>query len=124
MDDLKKVFAVGEIVQSDICGPTSVHSLGGSLFYVSFKDDFSEFAVIKPKQKKSDVAQEFKSFEAWAEQKSNCMIAQLRSDQGGEYVALKGYLKQKGIECTPSSSYAQIENGVAKRTNWTILECA
>ncbi|PXF40372.1 Retrovirus-related Pol polyprotein from transposon TNT 1-94 [Gracilariopsis chorda] len=88
-----RAVAVGEIEYSYICRPMSVHFLRGSRFYFSFKDNVSGFAVIKPIQKKGDVFQEFKSFEAWAERKSNCMIEHLRSYRGGKYVAIKLYLK-------------------------------
>jgi hypothetical protein len=42
-----------ELVHSDVFGPVIVHSLGGSLYYVSFIDDFSRKTWIYFLSKKS-----------------------------------------------------------------------
>jgi hypothetical protein len=42
-----------ELVHSDVFGPVSVPSLGGSLYYVSFIDDFSRKTWIYFLRKKS-----------------------------------------------------------------------
>ena len=56
-----------ELVHSSVFGLISVPSLGGSLYYVSFIDDFSRKTWIYFLRKKSDVFKRFKEFKALVE---------------------------------------------------------
>jgi hypothetical protein len=56
-----------ELVHSDVFGPVSVPSLGGSLYYVSFIDDFSRKTWIYFLRKKSKVFKKFKEFKSLVE---------------------------------------------------------
>ena len=49
-----------ELVHSDVFGSVTVPSLGGSLYYVSFIDDFSRKIEIYFLRKKSKVFEKFK----------------------------------------------------------------
>jgi hypothetical protein len=49
-----------ELVRSDVFGPITVPSLGGSLYYVSFIDYFSRKTWIYFLTKKSEVFEKFK----------------------------------------------------------------
>ena len=51
-----------ELVHSDVFGPVTMPSLGGSLYYVSFIYDFSRKAWIYFPRKKSEVFEKFKEF--------------------------------------------------------------
>jgi hypothetical protein len=51
-----------ELVHSDVFGPVIVPSLGGSLYYVSFIDDFSNNKWIYFLRRKSKVFEKFKEF--------------------------------------------------------------
>jgi hypothetical protein len=51
-----------ESVHSDVFVSVSVHSLGGSLYYVSFIDDFSKNTWIYFLRKKADLFDKFKEF--------------------------------------------------------------
>lgn len=116
--------AKGDCVHSDVCGPMSVESFSGARYFVSFVDDYSGFIKIIPIAKKSDVKKRFIWYHAWLERKFVCSIKRLHSDNGGEFIALSDYLKEKGIEHTMSPSYSPNLNGVAERTNRTIVESA
>jgi hypothetical protein len=52
-----------ELVHSDVFGMVIVPSLGGSLYYVSFIDDFSRKTWIYFLRKKSGVVERFKEFQ-------------------------------------------------------------
>jgi hypothetical protein len=56
-----------ELVHSDVFGPVSVPSLGGSMYYVSFIDDFSRKTWIYFLRKKSKVFEKFKEFKSLVE---------------------------------------------------------
>lgn len=53
-----------ELVHSDVLGPISVPSLGGSLYCVSFIDNFSKKTWIYFLRKKSKVFEKFKGFKS------------------------------------------------------------
>jgi hypothetical protein len=56
-----------ELVHSDVFGLVSMPSLGGSLYYVSFIDDFSRKTWIYFLRKKSEVFEKFKEFKSLVE---------------------------------------------------------
>jgi hypothetical protein len=56
-----------ELVYSDVFGPVTVPSLGGSLYYVSFIDDFFRKIWIYSLRKKSEVFEKFKEFKSLVE---------------------------------------------------------
>jgi hypothetical protein len=74
-----------ELVHSDVFGPVSVPSLGGSLYYVSFIDDFSRKTWIYFLRKKSEVFKKFKEFKSLVENQTDKKIKVLRTDNGGEF---------------------------------------
>ena len=116
--------AVGDFNDSDVCGPMSQASLGGSRYYVSFIDEYSGFIRILPITRKSQVRETFERYLAWTERKFNCKIKRLHSDNGGEYVSLEPFLSQSGIEVSRSPPYSPEQNGIAERANRTIIETA
>ena len=97
---------------------------GGARYYVSFIDEFSGFANLIPIAKKSDVAISLKQFLPWFERMFSCHIRKMRSDGGGEYVALGDYLQEKEIEQSFAPAYAREQNGIAERFNRAVIESA
>ena len=74
-----------ELVQSDVFGPVSVPSLGKSMYYVSFIDEFSRNTWIYFLRKKSEDFDRFKEFKALVENQTDKKIKVLRKDNGGEF---------------------------------------
>ncbi|KAK3022595.1 hypothetical protein RJ639_046200 [Escallonia herrerae] len=56
-----------ELVHTDVCGPTTVKSLGGNFYFVSFIDDASRKTWIYAIKHKSNVYQTFKKWKALVE---------------------------------------------------------
>jgi hypothetical protein len=56
-----------QLVHSDVFGSVSVPSLGKSMYYVSFIDEFSRKTWIYFLRKKSEVFDRFKEFKAFVE---------------------------------------------------------
>ena len=78
-----------DLIHSDLCGPTTVTSLGGYSYYVTFIDDHSRKTWIYfLKTKESDeVLSKFKEFKAKVKNLSGRNIKILRLDNGGEYTS-------------------------------------
>lgn len=60
----KRAKQILELVHSDVFGPVKVPSLGKSVYYVSFIDEFSRNTWIYFLKKKSEVFDRFKEFKA------------------------------------------------------------
>ena len=59
-----KAKGILEIIHSDLCGPMSSSSLSGSVYYVSFIDDFSRKAWIYFMKNKYEIFSKLKEFKA------------------------------------------------------------
>jgi len=63
----KRAKKILELVHSDVFGPMKVPSLGKSMYYVPFIDDFSRNTWIYFLKKKSEAFDRFKEFKALVE---------------------------------------------------------
>jgi hypothetical protein len=88
-----------QLVHSDVFGPVSVPSLGKSVYYVSFIDDFSRNTWIYFLRKKSEVFDRFKEFKALVENQTEKRIKVLRTDNGGDFCGneFEEFCKKCGI---------------------------
>lgn len=91
---------------------------------VSFIDDYSNFAVVYPLRKKSEVFEKFQEYSAMATAACGTKISKLTVDQGREYFSnhQKKYYKSMGIQVEPTVAYSPQQNGVAERYNRTLTE--
>lgn len=115
-----------QLVHSDVCGPMTVGSLGGSYYFVLFIDDFSRMTTVKIMKSKDEVFTHFKVFKAQVEKQTGLFIKTFRSDQGGEFMSneFSEFLRTNGIARQTSTARTPGQNGVAERANRTIVECA
>jgi hypothetical protein len=60
-------------------------SLGGSIYFLTFIDDYSTKTWVYFLKHKSETCDKFKEFKALVEKQSGIFIKILRSDRGGEY---------------------------------------
>ena len=79
----KRVNKILELVHSDMFGPLSIPSLGKSVYYVSFINDFSRNTWIHFLRKNSEVFGRFKEFKALLENHTEKKIKALRKKNGG-----------------------------------------
>ncbi|MCO5556285.1 hypothetical protein L7F22_009831 [Adiantum nelumboides] len=86
-----------QLVHSDVCGPVRTPSVGNSLYFVTFIDDFSRFCWVYPLKAKSDVFAIFQHYVSIVENETGCKVQTLRTDRGGEYMsgAFKDFLGKK-----------------------------
>ena len=74
-----------QLVHSGVFGPMSIPSLGKSMYYVSFIDDFLRNAWIYFLMKKYEVFDRFKEFKSLVGNQTDKIIKVLRTDNGGEF---------------------------------------
>ena len=122
----KRAKHILELVDSDVFGPMKVPSLGKSMYYVSFIDDFSRSTWICFLKKKSEVCDRFKEFKALVENQTEKKIKVLRTDNGGEFCSneFEEFYKKCGIARQKTNPYTPHQNGVAERMNKTLMERA
>ncbi|MCO5610381.1 hypothetical protein L7F22_064617 [Adiantum nelumboides] len=115
-----------QLVHSDVCGPMRTPSVGNSLYFVTFIDDFSRFCWVYPLKAKSDVFAVFQHYVSMVENETGCKVQTLRIDRGGEYMsgAFKDFLGKKGIKHQCTMPYTPQQNGVAERKNRSLMEMA
>ena len=74
-----------ELVHSDVWGPATATSLGGSLYYVTFIDDATRKTWVYPMKNKSNIFSIFQRWNTLVENEAGTKLKCLRSDNGGEY---------------------------------------
>lgn len=74
-----------ELIHKDLFGPVLVPSLGESLYYVSFINDFSRNMWLYFLKKKSEVFSKFKEFKDIVENQLGNKIKVLRTDNRGAF---------------------------------------
>ncbi|KAJ0555551.1 putative RNA-directed DNA polymerase [Helianthus annuus] len=115
-----------ELVHSDVYGPTSVTSLGGSRYYVTFIDDSTRKVWVYFLKHKSGVFDAFKIWKSAVENETNLKVKCLKSDNGGEYISKQftDYCAKEGIKMIRTVPGTPQQNGVAERMNRTLNERA
>eukprot|EP00253_Pinus_taeda_P007226 PITA_07226 len=115
-----------DYIHSDVWGPASTTSYGGSSYFVSFIDEFSRKVWVYMLKRKSDVFSVFKQFRALEENNTGRTIKCLITDNGGEFTSKEfdNYCKDAGIKRHKTTIYTPQQNGVAERMNKTLLERA
>ncbi|KRZ13440.1 Retrovirus-related Pol polyprotein from transposon TNT 1-94 [Trichinella zimbabwensis] len=122
----KRTQEVLELVNSDICGPMQVASVGGARYFLSFIDDFSRKSFMYFLKHKNEALPKFKDFIAMVERQTSKRVKCLRTDNGREYVnnMFAEFLVRKGIRHERSIPETPQQNGVAERMNRTLVEKA
>ena len=125
-DQATRAKEILDLVHSDVCGPMQTKSLGGNRYFVTFIDDKSRYTAIYFMQRKDEVFNKFKEYEAMMMNVTGKKIKTLRSDNGGEYTSkvFSDYLKSQGIQRQFTIPRTPKQNGVAERMNRTIQETA
>ena len=110
-----------EIVHSDLCS-VEIPTPGGCRYFITFIDDFSKKAWVYFLKQKSEAIDVFKTFKAFVEKQSGCLIKALRTDRGQEYIVGTNFYEQHGIQHQLTTRYTPQQNGVAERKNRTIMD--
>jgi transposase InsO family protein len=117
---------VGQLIHSDVCGPMQTSTPSGARYFVSFQDDFSGWRVVRFLRNKSEVEECFKEYVNKLRGETGKCVHTLRSDNGGEFMgeSFQIWLKRKCIRHETSVPHTPEQNGVAERSNRTVVEAA
>ena len=98
----RKTEGVLDYVHTDVWGPVRVASLGGSMYFVSFSDDYSRKVWVYFMRHKSKTFAKFKLWKAKAENQTGRKVKCLKLDNGTEYTDSKftKLCEQHGIRDT------------------------
>ena len=115
-----------ELIHTDVWGPASVDSLGGSRYFVTFIDDHSRKVWVYFLKRKAGVFNTFLNWKVMVENETNLKVKRLRSDNGGEYEKEEflWYCAAHGIHLEKTTPGTPQLNGVAERMNKTLTERA
>jgi transposase InsO family protein len=118
------VEGILQLVHSYVFKPVLVPSLGKSVYYVSFIDDFSRNTRIYFLRQKSEVFDRFKEFKALVENQTAKRIKVLRTGNGKELCGneFEELYKKFGMARQKTTPYTLQQNGDAKRMNKTLME--
>ena len=100
--------AIGDLVYTDVCGPMSVASPGGSRYFIVLKDDFTGFRSLyfmKQKSKAPLISSSRQS--TLLKTQTGYVIKTLRTDNGGEYIngEFSAHLAKEGIRYESSAPH-------------------
>jgi transposase InsO family protein len=97
-------------------------SLGGSLYYVIFIDDYSRKTWLYLLKTKDKVFSKFQEFKAEIKNLTNKKIKTLRTDNGGEYTSKEfiAFFKSTGIRRGLTVPHNPQQNGIVERKNGSI----
>ncbi|KMQ87021.1 integrase core domain protein [Lasius niger] len=122
-DKLDRSTQPGELIHADVCGPMQEQSIGGSRYFVCFKDDFSKYRRVFFLKEKSEVAGCLSTFLNETSVAGH-VVKELLCDGGKKFdnTELKKILESKGIHFRKSMSYTPEQNGAAERENRILVE--
>jgi hypothetical protein len=103
----KRAEGILQLVHNDVFGPVSVPSLGKSMYYISFIDDFLWNTWIYFLRKKSKFFDRFKEFKALVENQTEKIVKVLRTDNGREFCGneFEKFCKKCGIARQKTTPY-------------------
>lgn len=115
-----------ELVHTDVIGPMETKTRGGARYALVLVDDWSRYVSVYLLKAKSQVLMSVKSYKAEMESLTGARLRCIRSDNGGEYTskAFGSFCSVNGITHQTSAPYTPQQNGLAERTNRSLVEMA
>lgn len=110
-----------ELVHADLCGQTTE---AGNRYFMLLVDDYSRYMWVFMIKSKDEAFITFKRFKDQVEKESSVKLMGLRTDRGGEFTSQQftNFCSQEGIRRQLTAPYSPQQNGVAERSNRSILE--
>ena len=70
-----------QLVHTDVCGPMQTQSFGGSSYFITFTDDYSDYCKTSHLRKKSGALDKFQEFKVAVKKETGMNIKLLRIDR-------------------------------------------
>lgn len=99
-------------------------SIDNYKYYLILVDHHTRYTWLYPLKTKSQVKDTFMAYKELVENHFQTRIGTLYSDNGGEFIALRSYLSQNGIEHLTSPPHTPEHNGISERKHRHIVETA
>lgn len=111
-------------LHADLCGPMQTSSLGGAAYFLLVIDEATRYSVLQPLRSKDQAAEHLMHIIMRLQSLTGRSVCNLRTDRGGEFVTadLKSKLGNLGITHETTPAHSPESNGMAERTNRTILD--
>ena len=116
-----KSKAPGQVIFSDVCGIFPTEILGGGKYFFTFIDGYSSYLSKYIIQQNSKVKDKLIHFKTFFEKQFDAVIKKFYTENGGEYVALSGYLQENEIVWESTAPCTPQQNGISERTNRTLM---
>ena len=112
-----------ELIHTNIYGPISPPTIGGSRYFLLIIDDYSRLTWVVILQCKSDAFEAFKRFKNLVETEKGLKVKTLKSDRGGEFTSkeFSKHCLEYGIKRQLTTPYSPQQNGVVERKNQTVM---
>jgi len=112
------------MIHSDVWGPSQVHNITGTRWFVSFVDDHTRLTWLFLMKEKSKVSQIFQNFHAMIQTQFQTKIQILKTDNAKEYFnsSLNTYCLNQGIIHVSYYVNTSQQNRVAEMKNIHLLE--
>ena len=113
-----------DLVHSDVWGPSSISSIGGSRYFVVFVDDYSRYSWIFNMKHRSKLLQVYSNFAKMVETQFSKRIKIFRSDNALEYTqyTFQAVLHSYGIVHQLTCPGTSQQNGRAERKLCHIID--
>jgi predicted RNA-binding protein Jag len=113
----------GQLTHIDIWGKYDVTSINGHQYYVVLVDDAMRYITIEFLKGKNEAAQKVKNYLTHLMTHGK-IPADIQVDRGKEFInsPLNTWCQEHGIEIQPTAPYTPSQNGVAERSNRTLVE--
>ena len=121
-----KVVEPLKLLHIDLCGPSSIESIGGNKYILVIVDDFSRFTWVFFLKHKSEATPKLKIFIKQIEVQLRKVVRNIRSDNGLEFKnkEFEDFLAEKGTSHNFSAPYTPQQNGIIERRNRSLCEAA
>ena len=112
----------GQIVSSDVWGPSKTAAKGGYNYFSTWTDDYTRFTHVFLQKTKAETFEKYQAYEVWMSTQYGRTVGTLHSDRGGEYTSTEfdQYLAKKGTKRSLTAHDTPERNGVAERLNYTL----
>ena len=112
-----------ELIHTDLMGPISPSSAGGSKYILTIIDDFTHYASVFLLRNKTQVASTWRIWWKQAEKQTGCLVKRIRCDKGTKFKnqTMDSMVKEMGVKWEFTNTDTPQQNGVAERDNRTLL---